>query len=169
MQEKININPHRARSTPIPPIPKKIHKLMIIKLRLQQPIKRDLRKRARDHHTPLRSLNLKDASLIRTDGDFNAVPLALRVSVPTDQDTFFSEVAGRVLERAEEVGSAAGFEFAEVVVLACKGQEEAAFFVLVFGLEGYHGLLDVVVVTLELALEEMRFFVECGEGAAHAF
>ena len=167
MQKQININPDSSRSTPIPTFAKQIHKLMVVKLRLQEPIKRDFRKRTRNHHAALRTLDLKDTRLVRAKGDFEAIPLALRVSVPRHQDALLREIARRVLEGPEAVGPACRFEFAHVVVLAGEGEEELLLALL--RLQRYHGLLDIVVVRLELLFEEMCFLVQGGERVAHAF
>jgi hypothetical protein len=167
MQEQININPDSPVAAPIASFSKQIHELVVVKLRLQQPIEWYLRKRAWNHHATLRPLDLKDTRLIRRDGEFEAIPRALRVAVPRNQNALLSEVTGRVLEGAKAVGAAGGFEFAHVVVLAGEGEKE--LLLALFGLQRYHGLLDIVVVRLELLLEEVGFLVQRSERRAHAF
>jgi hypothetical protein len=166
MQEKIHVDPDSPIPTPVPPLAKQIHELVVIELRLQQPVERYLGERAGDHHATLRPLDLEDARLVGRDGEFEAVPRGLGVSAPRHQDALLGEVARRVLETAEAVGAPCGLEFAHVVVLACEREEELLLALL--RLQRYHGLLDVVVVALELLLEEVRLLVERGECGAYA-
>lgn len=175
MQEQININPRHAlrlRGTAVAallrtPFAKEIHKLVVVKLRLQQTVERHLCECARNHHAALRALDLEHANGVGGDGHVEAVPLALVVSGPGDEDALFGEVARAVLEGAESVFAARPLELAHVVVLAGEGEEELFLAPLV--LECHHGLLNVIVVRLELRFEEMGFVVERGKGRAHAF
>lgn len=140
---------------------------MVIELRLEETIEGHFGKGTGDHHGTLRTLNLKDTCLVAGNGNVEAVPLALVVARPRDEDALFGQVAGRVLEGAEAVLAPAVLELALVVVLAGKGQEELLLALL--GLQRDHGLFNVVVVGFELRLKEMRLLVEGSQRSAHAF
>lgn len=173
MQKQINVNPrHSIRSTSnhltttaASTLSKQVHELMIIKLRLQQPIQRHLCKSTRNHHRTLATLNLKDTRLIRRDSNVQAVPHAFVVSRPRDQDALLGQVPGRVLERTKAVLTARVLQFALVVVLAGEGEEELLLALL--GLQSHHGLFNVVVVTLQLRFQEMCLLVQSSECSSY--
>lgn len=162
MQEQIHIHPD-----PLPLSPKEIQKLRIVELRLQQIVQRHQRARPRDRYRPIAPLETKHTDLIRRNRKVEFLPIALGVPSPRDEDAPVGEVLSGVLEGAEFRDAAGAGEFALVVPLLGEGHEEALL--ALFVLQRDHGLLDVVVVGLELAFEVGGLVVEAGEGEFDGF
>lgn len=120
MQEQIDVD----LGSPAFSLTEQIHKLMIIKLRRQTILKRDLRTRSRDHHTSHTTLHIKHPDLITANRDINLLVLFFRVSRPGDEHAFVPKIARRVFEGAEFRLATSAREGALVVVLAREGEEE---------------------------------------------
>lgn len=173
MHQQIDIQPQRAllplSRHPSPStltIPKQIHKLRVIELRLQQLIQRHRGRSPRDHHTPHRALDIEDPNLIRADGEIDLIPLPLGISAPAHQHTLLRKVPRAVLEASELGHAPALLELSLVVVLLAERHQEP---LLALGLllQRDHRLLDVVVVALELAVQPLRFLLQRRERRAH--
>ena len=109
---------------------------------------------------------MEDANLVARDGQVDLVPALFGVAGPGDEHALFRQRARAVLEAAEFRDAAGAGQLALVVVLLGEGQQEA---LLALGpLQRHHGLLDVVVVALELLVQPGGFLVEGGKRRAHA-
>ena len=84
---------------------------------------------------------------------------------PRKEDTAVGQILGRIFVGAEFGHAAGASELAFVVPLLGEGHEEA--FLALFVLEGHHGLLDVVVIRLELALKIDGLVIEAGQGQTY--
>lgn len=93
--------------------------------------------------------------------------MTLAVAAPGNQYPAVGELLGRVFERTEFGHAAGALEFALVVPLFGEGHQEPFLALLV--LQRHHGLLNVVVVCLELLFEVDGLVVETGEGETDAF
>ncbi len=159
MQKEVDIDSKRALE--------KVHELGIVELGLQQIVQRDLGIGARNHHVPAAPVDGEDADFIARDGQVDPIPLPLQVALPVHQDALVGQVACRVLVAAELEGAAAALQFAFVIPLFGEGHDESFFALL--ALKRHHGLLDVVIVCLQLLLQIYRLLVEPGQGGAHTF
>ena len=159
MQEQINIHLQRTR--------KEFQKLRAVILRLEQIIQRHLGAGPGHGNAAVAALDAENTDLVARQREIELSPLALVVALPIDEDAAVREVLGRVFEGAELGHAAGALEFAFVVPLLGEGHEEAFLALLV--LQRDHGLLDVVVVGLELLVEVEGLVGEAGEGQADAF
>ena len=155
MQEQIHIDPD-------PAVREELEELRVVELGLEQVVERDVRAGAGHGDGPVAALDAEDAHLVAREGEVDLVPLALGVALPGHEDAAVGQVLGRVFEGAELGHPAGPLQFALVVPLLGEGHQEA-FFAL-FVLERHHGLLDVVVVRLELLFQIGGLVSETGEG-----
>lgn len=161
MQEEVHIHPDLAAPA------EELQELRVVELRLQQVVQRHAGARAGDGDRPVAALELEDADLVARDGEVDVRPLPLRVALPRGQDAAVRQLLGRVLEGAEAGHAAGALQLSLVVPLLGEGHEEALL--ALFVLQRHHGLLDVVVVRLELLLQVRGLVVEAREREADPF
>lgn len=159
MQEKVDVHSKRAFE--------KVHELRIVELRLQQVIEWHLSIGTRDHHVSAAAIDGEHANLVAGNGQVDSIPLSLQVPFPMDQHALFGQVASRIFVTAKFEGAASALKLTFMVPLLGEGHDESLLAFL--ALEGDHGLLDIIIVCLELLFKIHGLLVQPGKSRAHAF
>lgn len=73
---------------------KKVQKLRVVELGLQQVIQRYLRAGPRNHHRTTAPVDGKDTHFVTRNGQVDPVPLAFRVALPVHENPLVGEVPG---------------------------------------------------------------------------